>query len=336
MTINIKRWQKMAGIIKEGEVVSLEKFRNKKERASYQNEILVTTDGQITSSPADWLFVKLTHEDQRDAIVDGDILAAEKLGAKIYEVGPSHEVKSQGVKEELNLSERISPEFSQDLSVYLSNIEIDKPKKNTRKNNKTNGAADVVDGPYKKVAVHQPFGDNKHKKDFLKRLHIESAIKSKTAKKLVLESVIDYLSEQEKASPLESPESPSEKKRHLRQKFKQPKYDSHILDPDTEQGRTNLTTNLVHSVKDLQARSNILNRQIGRAVDAKTRHEFKEQLIMMNDGLISLKERDVPNLLKNYLITVKQYERQRGRNIPIAVNESTTRLGTLLKFLFEG
>lgn len=164
-------------------------------------------------------------------------------------------------------------------------------------------------------------------------------MKSNAIEELVFEAVRDCLSEQEEVDPRgptgRQPESPLERKRRLRQQFKQPKHDPHTLDPDTEQGRINLVKNLIHSVKDLQARANILSRQIDKAADAETRQEFKEQLIMMNDGLVSLKEKDVPNLLKNYLMAVKQYERQRGRDIPIAVSESTEKLDTLLEFLFE-
>lgn len=53
------------------------------------------------------------------------------------------------------LKEGTSPEASQDLAAYF-------------------GSNDSVDGPYKKVSKVQPFDDDKHKKEFLKKIKAEN------------------------------------------------------------------------------------------------------------------------------------------------------------------
>jgi hypothetical protein len=90
--------------------------------------------------------------------------------------------------------------------------------------------------------------------------------------------------------------------------------------PDTEQGRINLVKDLAMKIKNLKARSEILNRQVDRSIEASNRQEFKEQLVLMSDGLVSLK-REVEILTKSYLQTVKKYEEERGRQMPVAVSE---------------
>lgn len=66
-----------------------------------------------------------------------------------------HEVKRW---REESLSERTSPEAAQDIAAYF-------------------GTNDSVDGPYKKVSDTQPFDDDEHKKEFLKKIHAEGIIR---------------------------------------------------------------------------------------------------------------------------------------------------------------
>ena len=90
------------------------------------------------------------------------------------------------------------------------------------------------------------------------------------------------------------------------------------LNPDTDEGRVNLIKALALEIKDLQTRAQILNKQIEKALSAENRQEFKEQLILLSDGLVSLKKQ-IEKLNQIYLITVKNYEKQRGRDIPVSV-----------------
>lgn len=91
------------------------------------------------------------------------------------------------------------------------------------------------------------------------------------------------------------------------------------FNPDTEEGRVNLSRDLLLSIKDLLTRARILDKQIEAALHVNNRQDYKEQLILMNDGLASLSHHDIPKLVKAYLTTVKNYEKQRGRNLPINI-----------------
>ena len=75
-------------ILSEGEVVSFGQFKSKREREGKRHGLLVTTDGQMLADPDDFLYVIIDADDQGDALQDGDIVKAEKLGAQFYEVIP--------------------------------------------------------------------------------------------------------------------------------------------------------------------------------------------------------------------------------------------------------
>jgi len=85
------RFQKLAGLLKEGDVVDLADYREKKEREKYRHSVLVSADGQILSDPGEWYYVVLDHEDQEDALIDGDVVKAEELGAKFYDLAAGAE-----------------------------------------------------------------------------------------------------------------------------------------------------------------------------------------------------------------------------------------------------
>jgi len=77
----------LAQVLEEGEVVNLGNFRKeRRDKEHYYGEVLVSKDGAFTLDPEEFFFVKLTHRDQADAIVDGDVDAAEDLGAKVYDL----------------------------------------------------------------------------------------------------------------------------------------------------------------------------------------------------------------------------------------------------------
>ncbi len=68
----------------EGEVIDFKKFRKqKRDNEDYYNEVLVSKDGSFVFNPKDYVLVTLTHRDQADALVDGDLNKAEDLGAQI-------------------------------------------------------------------------------------------------------------------------------------------------------------------------------------------------------------------------------------------------------------
>lgn len=76
------------------------------------------------------------------------------------------------------IPERSSPEAIQDLNAYFGDslfVDNSNSKKPSKKKNKASvsGTADVVDGPYTQVAKKQPFEDDKHKKEFLKKIKAE-------------------------------------------------------------------------------------------------------------------------------------------------------------------
>jgi len=69
-------------LLEENNIVSLDRFKKeKRDKEGYYGEVLVSKDGMVTLDPNDYYFIKLTHRDQADAIIDGNIELAETLGA---------------------------------------------------------------------------------------------------------------------------------------------------------------------------------------------------------------------------------------------------------------
>ena len=78
----------------EGDVLDFGQFKAKRERQGKlqgkrkRQGLLVTSDGQMLAAPDDFLYVVIDSDDQGDALGDGDIDKAKKLGAQFYEVIP--------------------------------------------------------------------------------------------------------------------------------------------------------------------------------------------------------------------------------------------------------
>lgn len=88
--------QEVRRMLKEGDVVDLGAFRKeKRDREDYYNYILVSTDGQFTLNPDDFVLVELDHRDQADALVDGDLDKAVELGASVVPLNPARLRKAE-------------------------------------------------------------------------------------------------------------------------------------------------------------------------------------------------------------------------------------------------
>lgn len=85
--INRKRIFRPRGKIIEGEVVDLGAYRKQvRDREDYYNIVLVSSDGKFVFNPDDYVLVELTHMDQVDALIDGDLGRAEADGAAVIPV----------------------------------------------------------------------------------------------------------------------------------------------------------------------------------------------------------------------------------------------------------
>jgi len=63
-------------------VVDLGEYRKSRDRADYYNIILISRDGSFIFNPDNYILIELTHMDQVDAIVDGNIEKAIEVGAE--------------------------------------------------------------------------------------------------------------------------------------------------------------------------------------------------------------------------------------------------------------
>lgn len=92
--------------------------------------------------------------------------------------------------------------------------------------------------------------------------------------------------------------------------------------PDTEKGRALMIKETELAIADVVTRARILQKNVLKAVDAETREDFREQLILMTDGVASLKTKDVPALGKALMGALESYEKARGRSKAASVRHS--------------
>lgn len=94
-------------------------------------------------------------------------------------------------------------------------------------------------------------------------------------------------------------ETPGERKRRLRQKFKQQPA-SNSTDIQTPEGRNEILDKVYYEFGDVKARINIIKKLASEAMKAKNRQEYKANLIQIFENLTSLKNRDMLKLQKGY------------------------------------
>lgn len=74
-------------VLSEGDVVDLGAFRkNKRDKEDYYNIVIVSHDGKYVFDPGDFIVAELTHQDQADALADGDLDAAIEQGAEVLPI----------------------------------------------------------------------------------------------------------------------------------------------------------------------------------------------------------------------------------------------------------
>lgn len=110
---------------------------------------------------------------------------------------------------------------------------------------------------------------------------------------MIKEMLLEVLNEQE--------ETPAERKRRLRDKFKQQQQPaSTSTDPNTPEGRENLVEMVSPAYGSVQTRLQIIQKMCVNAMQSDNRQEFKEYLIQMFDNLKSLQEKDMVSLVSAY------------------------------------
>jgi len=95
------------------------------------------------------------------------------------------------------------------------------------------------------------------------------------------------------------PETPAERKRRLRQKFKQ-QSTSETTDIGTQEGRENILDRVYQDYGDIVARLNIIMRLANQAMTADTRQNFKTKLIQIYENLEGLQQKELPKVQKSY------------------------------------
>ena len=132
-------------------------------------------------------------------------------------------------------------------------------------------------------------------------------------RKLVKGVLIEMLDEAEPASipqtvptdpglvsGVQKKESPAERKRRLRDKFKQKSANKDSTDIRTPEGRDNVLDKVYYEFGDVRARISIISKLAQQASNAENRQDFKAALVQMFDNLNNLKNRDLPKLHKGY------------------------------------
>ena len=82
MKLLLENWRKLL----EDDVIDLSSYRDKKEKESMRDVVMVSLDGQTIYDPRDFQLVVVDTPEQQHALEDGDLEKAVRLGAQIQTV----------------------------------------------------------------------------------------------------------------------------------------------------------------------------------------------------------------------------------------------------------
>lgn len=117
-------------------------------------------------------------------------------------------------------------------------------------------------------------------------------------------------------------ETPQDRRKQLRDKFKVQPADPNNLDINTSQGRDNVVNKLKSTFSAIATRANILNNKSANALRAGTKEEFSEIVAEMMDNTVTLLNKDYPNFIRTYSEVSKLL------GLPPVVTEANTALDT--------
>lgn len=117
-------------------------------------------------------------------------------------------------------------------------------------------------------------------------------------------------------------ETPQDRRKQLRDKFKVQPADPNNLDINTSQGRDNVVNKLKSTFSAIATRANILNNKGANALRAGTKEEFSEIVAEMMDNTVTLLNKDYPNFIRTYSEVSKLL------GLPPVVTEANTALDT--------